>query len=115
VLDGVTYRRAKGEQENLCNRKKGSPEDDIADGPPVFQRTEDEDQLRDDVDDCASQRPENVYYPQAQRLGVLEPYKAFEGGDGDEEPDPKDREATNPQKLRPEVVSVSISYHDAME
>ena len=88
MLDGVAYRRAKGEQEDLCDRKEGSPKDDVANGPSVFQRTEDEDQLRDDVDDCANQRPENVYNPQPQRFGVLEPYKALEGSDGDEERNP---------------------------
>ena len=96
MFDGVTYCRAKGEQENLCDCEKGRPEDDIADGPSIFQRTEDQDQLRDDVDDCANQRPENVDDPKSEGFGILESHKAFEGRDGDEKRDAKDSEATDP-------------------
>ena len=63
MLDGVAYCRAESEQEDLRDREEGSPEDDIADGPSVFQRAEDKDQLRNDVYDSAGQRPENVDDP----------------------------------------------------
>jgi hypothetical protein len=63
VLDGIAYLRAEGEQEDLGDREEHCPKNDIANGPSVFQRTKDQDQLRDDVDDCASQRPENVDDP----------------------------------------------------
>jgi hypothetical protein len=73
MLDGVTYRRAKSEQEYLCNCEKGGPKDDIADGPSIFQGTKDQDQLRDDVDDDASQRPKKVDDPKCEGLGITEP------------------------------------------
>ncbi len=63
VLDGLAYPRAEGEQEDLGEREESGPKNNIANGPSVFQRTKDKDQLRDDVDDYASQRPENVDNP----------------------------------------------------
>ena len=45
MLDCIAYRRAKGEQEDLCNREESRPKDDITDGPSIFQRTEHQDQL----------------------------------------------------------------------
>ena len=36
MLDGVAYRRAKGEQEDLCNREERRPEDNITDRPSIF-------------------------------------------------------------------------------
>jgi hypothetical protein len=80
----------------LCYREKGGPEDDVADGPSVFQRTEDQDQLRDDIDDYANHRPENVDDPKSERFGIIESYEALEGRDGNEKRDPKDSEATDP-------------------
>jgi hypothetical protein len=52
--------------------------------------------LRDDVDDRADQRPENVNDPESERFAILESCKALEGRDGDEKRYPKDGEATDP-------------------
>jgi hypothetical protein len=80
----------------LGNRKESSPENNIANGPSVFQRTKDQDQLRDDVDDCANQRPENVDDPESQRVGVFETRKALEGRNGNKKRGTKDSKARNP-------------------
>jgi hypothetical protein len=80
----------------LCDREKGRPEDDIANGPSIFQRTEDQDQLRDDVNDRADQRPEYVDDPKSEGAGILESCKALESRDGNEKRNPEDSEATDP-------------------
>jgi len=94
MLDGIAYRRTKGEQEDLCNREERRPEDNITDRPSIFQRTEHQDQLRYDVDDCANQGPEDVDDPKSKRLGIFESYKALKRRDGDEKRDSEDSKAT---------------------
>lgn len=94
MLNGIAYRRAEGKQEDLCNREESRPKDDITDRPSIFQRTEHQYQLRDDVDDCANQGPDDVDDPKSKRLGILESRKALERRDGDEKRDPEDSKAT---------------------
>jgi hypothetical protein len=43
MLDRIAYRDAKRKQQNLRDREKGYPENDITDRPPVVQSTEDQD------------------------------------------------------------------------
>lgn len=57
MLDGVTYCYAEGEQENLGNGEEGSAEDNVTNGPPVIEGAEDEDKLRDNVDNSANEWP----------------------------------------------------------
>ena len=57
VLDRVAYIDGKREQNDLCNREECGAEDDVANRPSVFQRTEDENELRDDIDDGTNQGP----------------------------------------------------------
>lgn len=63
VLDCVAYGRAECEEDDHTNDPKGGAKDDIADGPAVLQRAEDENELRDNVDGHADERPEEVDDP----------------------------------------------------
>lgn len=63
MLDGVTYRCAECEQQNLCNCEESGSEDDVSDGPTVLESAEHEDQLRYDIYDRAGERPEDVDNP----------------------------------------------------
>ena len=100
VFDGVAYRRAAREQDNLRDGEERGAEHDVADRPAVLERAEDEDELRDDVDDGADQRPEDVDDPEPQGLVVFEAGEAIEGRDCDEEGDTEDDEAGYPEELR---------------
>lgn len=59
---------AESKHENLGSDKERGAECNIADGPSVFQGSKDEDELRDDVDDNADQRPEEIYDPESDRI-----------------------------------------------
>jgi len=63
MLDSITDRHAEREQQNLRDCPERSAEDDITNGPAVFKSAEDEDELRDDVDDSTDQWPEDVDDP----------------------------------------------------
>lgn len=63
MLDRVAYRHAKRKQQDLSDSEKGSTEHNVADGPPVFQRPEDEDELGNDVNNDADERPQDVNDP----------------------------------------------------
>lgn len=63
MLDGVTYRCAEGEQQNLSDCEESGSEDDVSDRPTVLESAKHEDQLRYDVYDCAGERPEDVDNP----------------------------------------------------
>ena len=99
MLDRITDRHAEREQQHLPPRIKDTAKDDIANGPPVLERAEDEDELRDDVDDGAHERPQNVDDPEANWLGKAEASEALEGGDRNEEADTEDNEAGYPKEL----------------
>lgn len=90
MLDRITYRHAKRKQQHHAARIKHRAKDDIADGPPVLERAEDEDELRDDVDGNADKWPEEVDDEQADGFGEAESELLLEGCDGDEERDAED-------------------------
>ena len=54
MFDGVADRDAEGEQDDLSNGEEGGAEYDISDGPAVFEGSEDENELGDDVNDGAN-------------------------------------------------------------
>lgn len=45
MLNRITNRYTKRKQNDLRNSEERRPEDDIADGPTVLERTEDQDEL----------------------------------------------------------------------
>lgn len=53
MFDGVADGHAEGEQDDLCNGEKRGSEYDISDGPAVFEGSEHEDKLRNDINDDA--------------------------------------------------------------
>ena len=63
MLDRITDRDAEREQKNLGNSEESSAEDNVTDGPSILKRAEHEDELRDNIDDGANKRPENVNNP----------------------------------------------------
>ena len=99
MLDGVADRDAEGEQDHLSNSEKGGSEYDISDRPTVFERPKDEDELGDNVNHSADQRPQDVDDPQGDGLRVAEPDILFEGCNGEEETGTKHDQAGDPQEL----------------
>lgn len=57
VLDGVADRHAESEQENLGDGEESSAKNNVTDGPSVVEGAEDKNKLRDNIDNCADERP----------------------------------------------------------
>lgn len=93
MLDRVADGHTEGKHNDLRDGKEGGSEDDVSNGPAVLEGAEDKDQLRDDVDDGANERPEYVDDPQPQRFCEAEASEALECGNGDEEANAKDNKA----------------------
>lgn len=72
MLDGVAYGNREGEEDDLRHGEERSTKDNVANRPTVLESTEDEDELRHDVDNTANQWPEDVDYPEADWLRVVE-------------------------------------------
>lgn len=93
MFDGIANRYAEGEEQDLSTSIESCAEDDVADGPPVLEGAEDQDELRDDVDWNADERPDDVDDEERDGFGIVEPKELLEGGDGDEERYSEDEEA----------------------
>lgn len=85
MLNGVANRHTEAEHQNLCDDEERGTKDDIADGPAIFKSAEHEDELRNDVDDSANERPDDIDDPEADWFRVLEASELLECRDGDEE------------------------------
>lgn len=99
VFDGVADRYAESEQDDLSNGEERGSEHDISDGPAVLEGSEDEDKLRNDINHCADQWPQDVEDPQGDWLRIAEPDVLLEGGDGEEKAGTEYRQARDPQEL----------------
>ena len=99
MFDGVADCDRESEKDDLGNSEKGGTEYYITDRPAVFECAEDEDELRDDVDDSADKRPKDVDDPQTDRLGEVEPGNLLERGDRNEEGYAENDQCRYPQKL----------------
>jgi len=63
MLDSITDRDAEREQKDLGNSEESSAKDNVTNGPSIIKRAEHEDELRDNIDDGADKRPEDVDNP----------------------------------------------------
>lgn len=99
MFNRITNGHAEGEQDDLCNRKECSSENDVTDWPSVLECSEDKDKLRDNINDGANERPENVNDPKTDGLGEIETGELLECSDGDEEGDTEDGKAGYPEEL----------------
>lgn len=100
MLDRITDRDAEREQKNLGNSEESSAEDNVTDGPSILKRAEHEDELRDNIDDGADKRPEDVNNPEPDGLGIFEPGELLEGSNGNEEGDSPYGQARYPKELK---------------
>jgi len=107
AVDVVLYSVADGsgecKQKNLGNGEKRSAKGNVTDGPAIIKGAEDENELRDNVDNDADNGPEDVDHPKPDDVGVGEAGETLEGGDGDEEGNAeygKAGEAENPERER---------------
>ena len=85
MFNRITDRHTKRKQQDLTSSIKCCTKDDITYWPSVFKSTEDENELRNDVDGDTDERPEDVDYEESDRFGVWESEELFEGGYGDKE------------------------------
>jgi hypothetical protein len=85
VLDGITNCNAERKQQDLRNDKESRAKEDIADGPSVVKRAEDEDKLGDDVDSGTDYWPEDVYDPQSHGFGIIKAGNLLECCNSNEE------------------------------
>ena len=100
VLDGVADGDRESEEDDLRDGEEGRPEHDISNGPAVFERAEDEDELRHDVDHRAHEWPEDVDDPESDGLSEVETRNLLEGGDGYEERHTEHDKCRYPEELR---------------
>lgn len=99
MLNRIANRHAEREQQHLRTSKERRAKDDIADRPPVLERAEDEDELQDDIDGNADDRPDQIDDEERDRFGVAESELLLEGGDGDEKGDAEHEETRDAQEL----------------
>ena len=83
MFNRITDRHTKRKQEDLTSSIKCCTEDDVTYWPSVFKSTEDENELRDDVDGDTDERPEDVDYEESDGFGIWESEELFEGGYSD--------------------------------
>ncbi len=93
VLDGITNGGTESKEDDHGDCPEGSSEDDVADGPAVLKRPENEDKLRDDVYRDAGEGPDDIYDPEGGGFGIGHASKAFECSDGEEKASGKHDEA----------------------
>ena len=70
MFNRITDRHTKRKQQDLTSSIKCCTKDDITYWPSVFKSTEDENELRNDVDGDTDERPEDVDYEESDRFGV---------------------------------------------
>jgi len=99
MFDCVAYRNTERKEKDLSSSIESRSKDDIANGPPVFERSKDKDELWDDVDRDADQGPQDVNDIERDRRFVGKTKELFEGGNGDEERGPKDKQTRDAKKL----------------
>ena len=99
MLDRVANGDRERKEDDLRDGEERSAKHNVADRPAVLERAEDEDELRDDVDDGADQRPEDVDDPEPQWLVVFEAGEALECRNCNKERDSKYDEAGYPEEL----------------
>lgn len=63
MFHAVTDGDAETVDHDLSQDKEGRSEQNVADRPAIVECPDDEDELEDDVDDCASQVEDEVDYP----------------------------------------------------
>jgi hypothetical protein len=73
---------------------------DITNSPSVIQRSDDQDELTDHVDQETCGGEDQIGDEQSNRFRILESSKVFESGDGDEEADTPDDKGGQPKELR---------------
>jgi hypothetical protein len=70
VFNRIADRHAKRKQQNLPSSIKCCTKDDVTYWPSVFKSTEDENELRDDVDGDTDEWPDDVDYEESDGFGV---------------------------------------------
>lgn len=82
--DSFTDRDTESIEDDLSNREEGRSKDNVANGPPVVERADDEDELEDDVDEDAGSIEDEFDDPERDGVGGGEGGDVLEGRDGDE-------------------------------
>ena len=82
MFNRITDRHTKRKQQDLTSSIKCCTKDDVTYWPSVFKSTEDENELRDDINGDADERPEDIDYEESDGFGVWESEELFEGGYG---------------------------------
>ena len=72
MRNGITDLDTESKQENAANDVEGDTEDDVADNPSVVQCSDDENELRDRVDDDADGWEDEVGDEEADGIGIGE-------------------------------------------
>ena len=85
MLDGVADCDRKGEEDDLRNGEERSTEDNVANRPAVLEGSEDEDELRYNVDNAADKWPKDVDYPETDWLCIVEACNLLERRNCDKE------------------------------
>lgn len=89
MLDRVADVCAEHDENRDADAPECGAEREVAERPAVVERLEHEQQLRDEVDERADDREEDVEDEEREWLHVGEPGDRLEGRDGDEEGEPE--------------------------
>lgn len=87
MRDGVADFDGKGEEQDASDDIERRSKDQIADHPSVIECSEDQHELRDNVNDHADGREHQIRDKEAGRVLKGEMNVVLERGDGDEEAD----------------------------
>lgn len=99
VRHGVADRVTEREQEYLPDDPERCAKDDVGDWPPVVERTQDEDELCDDVDDDAGEVEDELEDPEARGGRFREAGGILECADRDQADDETDDSRAALQEL----------------
>ncbi len=99
VLNGITDGHAECKQENLTSGIESGSKNDITDRPSVFECTENEDELGDNVYRDTYKWPKDVDDVKCNGGLVGEAKELLKGGNGDEEGTTEDEDTGNAEEL----------------
>lgn len=99
---GIADPQRKGEEKDNTDGVECNAKDDISNDPSIVECTNDEDELRDNVNDDANSREDQIGHKETDGVVVLERSDVAEGSNGDKKADASDDEGAQTKELMSE-------------
>lgn len=100
MTDGIANTSRECEEQHAADNVECDTENNVSNDPSIVQRANDEDKLRNGVEDDADSGEDEVGDKEPDGAGVGEGGPFFEGRDGDKESHSPDEETGDAKKLR---------------